>query len=89
MENKKPVALSKKDLRRLQMVEFEMLVELDRICRKHKIEYFLSGGTLLGAIRHNGFIPWDDDIDVMMRRDHYNKFIEVQKKELKDRKSVV
>ena len=82
MENKKPVALSKKDLRRLQMVEFEMLVELDRICRKHKIEYFLSGGTLLGAIRHNGFIPWDDDIDVMMRRDHYNKFIEVQKKEL-------
>lgn len=86
MENKKPVALTKKELRKLQMVEFDMLVELDRICRKHKIEYFLSGGTLLGAIRHNGFIPWDDDIDVMMRRDHYNKFIEVQKKELDKKK---
>ena len=82
MNKDETITLSNKQLRKLQMVELDILVEVDRICRKHNIEYFLAGGTLIGAIRHNGFIPWDDDIDISMTRENYNKFIEVQKKEL-------
>lgn len=80
------MVLSEKELKKLKEVELEILVEFDRICRKHNLKYTLTGGTLLGAIRHNGFIPWDDDIDIDMPRKDYNKFIEIQKKELDDKK---
>lgn len=69
-------------LRRQQERMLSMVVELDRICRKHNIPYFLYGGTLLGAIRHNGFIPWDDDLDVALLYDDYKRLMEVLPKEL-------
>ena len=73
----------KKTLDKLHSVEIEMLNEFVRICEKNNLEYFLVGGTLLGAVRHAGFIPWDDDIDVGMPRSDYDKFIKIAKDELK------
>lgn len=74
--------ISNTELRQLQKIELEMLVELDRICRKYQIAYSLDGGTLLGAVRHKGFIPWDDDADVIMLRKEYMKFRKACIKEL-------
>ncbi len=64
-------------LRTLQLTQFEMLKIFDSFCRKHGLHYSLYAGTLLGAVRHRGFIPWDDDLDVCMARDEYNRFIKL------------
>ena len=69
-------------LRRQQMVMLEMVKVMDSICKKYDIPYFLYGGTLLGAIRHNGFIPWDDDLDVAMMRNDYKRLLKVLPDEL-------
>lgn len=69
-------------LEKLHSVLFELLCEFDRICKKHNIQYFLDSGTALGAIRHGGFIPWDDDLDVGMMRSEYEKFLKVAPEEI-------
>ncbi|MGI5897463.1 MAG: LicD family protein [Oscillospiraceae bacterium] len=76
-------------LRNLQLVETDLLKEFVRICDKHDLDYFLTGGTAIGAIRHKGFIPWDDDIDVGLLRDDYEKFLEVAPSEIKEPYEVV
>ena len=69
-------------MRQCQMVMLRMLKIVDHLCAKHNISYFLNGGTLLGAIRHKGFIPWDDDLDIGMTRANYEKFVKLAVPEL-------
>lgn len=70
------------DLRRIQLVQLDLLKEVDRICKKCGIRYNIIAGTLLGAVRHGGFIPWDDDADVAMLRQEYDRFVLACQKEL-------
>ena len=69
-------------LRKAQLIMLDMLIEFDAICKKHQLQYWLDSGTLLGAVRHQGFIPWDDDIDICMERNDYQKFIQICSQEL-------
>jgi lipopolysaccharide cholinephosphotransferase len=64
--------------KKLFAVLLDILLKIDSVCKKHNIKYFLSGGTLIGAIRHGGFIPWDDDLDICMFRDDYERFIKLK-----------
>lgn len=73
------------ELKQVKKVQLEIMDELHRICEKHAITYYLNAGSVLGAVRHNGFIPWDIDIDVAMFRDEYDRFKEVCKSELSER----
>lgn len=78
--------LTEKELRKLQLVEYELICEVDRICKKNNIQYTLYAGTLLGAVRHQGFIPWDDDADIAFLPEEYEKFFEACKKDLNTEK---
>lgn len=70
------------ELKKLHKALLIIADEIDRICRENNIKYSLIGGSMLGAIRHKGFIPWDDDMDIGMLRQDYNKFLEVCKTQL-------
>ncbi len=74
---------------RMELTEIQnriycIFVEFDRICRKHGIKYSMEGGTLLGAVKYGDYVPWDDDIDVIMLREEYNKFLKVAPNELSE-----
>lgn len=70
------------ELRRVQLIQLELLKEFDRVCRKYNIKYNINFGTLIGAMRHGGFIPWDDDIDITMYYEDCDKLSEIMEKEL-------
>lgn len=67
------------EMKKVWAVELDLLAKVMEVCQKYDIKYFANSGTLLGAARHNGMIPWDDDIDLMMKRDDYDKFCQVAK----------
>lgn len=71
-----------KNLRACQLKQLSILEEVDRICEKHNLTYWLDGGSILGAVRHGGFIPWDDDIDLGMPLEDLKKFMEIAQSEL-------
>ena len=66
-----------KERKKIWAVELDLLLQLDRVCKKHNLSYYFAGGSLLGAIRHGGFIPWDDDADINMKRNDYEKLLKV------------
>lgn len=71
------------EMKKAWAVMLDLLAEFDRVCKKHNIRYFASGGTMLGAVRHKGFIPWDDDIDLMMFREDYEQLCKIAQTEFK------
>ena len=70
------------NLRKLQLEELKILKMFKKICEENDLRYYLLGGTLLGAVRHDGFIPWDDDVDVCMPREDYEKFQKIADEQL-------
>ena len=68
------IYLDPQNLRQLQLTELELLEEADRVAKKYNISYCIIAGTMLGAVRHGGFIPWDDDVDIAMLRSEYERF---------------
>ncbi len=77
------IRLTRKEI---QEIELEILLEVDRFCKDKGLRYYLAGGTLLGAIRHRGFIPWDDDIDICMPRPDYERFLSIFPKGVVDKR---
>ena len=71
-------------LERIHRIQLELALEVKRICGIHRLKYFLVAGTLLGAVRHKGFIPWDDDLDIGMLREDYDRFVAYAARELPD-----
>ncbi len=84
MKNEYIEQFKQRNLRACQLKQLAILEAIDGLCRRHSIDYWLDGGTLLGAVRHGGFIPWDDDIDIAMRLEDMKRFADAARRELPD-----
>lgn len=78
------ITLNEQDLQIIKSAELRIANEINQICLRNNIKYSMIGGTLIGAVRHHGFIPWDDDIDLMMERNEYERFLNIAENELSE-----
>jgi len=76
-------------LKKLQKIELSILKDFDELCKKNDLSYFVVGGTAIGVVRHKGFIPWDDDIDVSMNREDYDKFLKIAEEQYSDKYTIL
>lgn len=83
------MALKKIDIHECHQELIKIATIFDQLCKSHDIPYYMLGGTMLGAIRHKGFIPWDDDMDFGIPRPHYNRFIQIAKENLPKEYSII
>ena len=83
MKNLELIEITNEQLNKMKNIQLDILKDVDKVCKELNLTYYLCAGTLLGAVRHGGFIPWDDDIDIQMPRKDYNLFIEKAQKLLK------
>ena len=79
------IEIDDQKIKELQNVLLDILIDIDFVCRKYQINYSLAGGSALGLIRHKGFIPWDDDVDLLMTRSNYTRFCKLFLKEMADK----
>lgn len=77
--------MTQQELRKVQLLQLDMAKEVKRICEKHQISYFLDAGSMLGAVRHKGFIPWDDDLDIGFLKEEYDKFVIAARTDLNEK----
>lgn len=82
MMNRHASEVTQEQIDKAHLVALEIMDSIEKVCTKHNITWWVESGTLLGAVRHNGFIPWDDDCDIAMMRDDYEKFLQVAPKEI-------
>ena len=75
------ISVSREELRQLQLKELESLTYFEEFCKKHELRWYLLGGCVIGAVRHGGFIPWDDDVDIIMPRRDYERMLRLWKQE--------
>lgn len=80
MKNLELIEITNEQLNKMKNIELDILKDVDKVCKELNLTYYLCAGTLLGAVRHGGFIPWDDDVDIQMPRKDYNLFIEKAQK---------
>ena len=77
--------IEKEQLEEIQKIEYEALVVINKICEKNNLKLYLRGGSVLGAVKYSGFVPWDDDIDIVLPREDYLKLIDIMPREFEEK----
>ena len=88
LKDKNFIRLSEEQIKKIQSLVLQTLIDFDSFCKRNSLRYILAGGSALGAVRHKGFIPWDDDADLLMPRSDYNKLVELFETEMSDKYTI-